>query len=120
MGNPHAVLEVPHVDTAPVAKFGPQIEAHSRFPSHVNVGFMEILDPGRIRLRVFERGVGETLACGSGACAAVVVGRIQNKLEETVAVELRGGDLVVSWAGENHPVLMTGPATFVYEGKIQI
>ncbi|MFQ5642810.1 MAG: diaminopimelate epimerase [Thiogranum sp.] len=120
MGNPHAVLEVPHVDTAPVARLGPQIEAHSRFPNHVNVGFMEIVDPGRIRLRVFERGVGETMACGSGACAAVVVGRIQNKLKETVDVELRGGDLVVSWAGANHPVLMTGPATFVYEGKIRI
>jgi len=120
MGNPHAVLEVPHIDSAPVAKLGPQIEAHSRFPNHVNVGFMEIVDRGRIRLRVFERGVGETLACGSGACAAVVVGRIQGELDETVTVELRGGDLVVSWAGENSPVLMTGPATFVYDGKILI
>ena len=120
MGNPHAVLEVPHIDSAPVAKLGPQIEAHSRFPNHVNVGFMEIVDRGRIRLRVFERGVGETLACGSGACAAVVVGRIHGELDETVTVELRGGDLVVSWAGENSPVLMTGPATFVYEGKILI
>ncbi|GMQ87130.1 MAG: diaminopimelate epimerase [Gammaproteobacteria bacterium] len=120
MGNPHAVLEIPHIDTAPVAKLGPQIEAHSRFPNHVNVGFMEIVDRGRIRVRVFERGVGETLACGSGACAAVVVGRIHNELDETVNVELRGGDLVVSWAGEGHPVLMTGPATFVFEGTIQI
>ncbi|GMQ89106.1 MAG: diaminopimelate epimerase [Gammaproteobacteria bacterium] len=120
LGNPHAVLTVPHVDTAPVAKLGPQIEAHPRFPNHVNAGFMEIVNRGRIRLRVFERGVGETLACGSGACAAVVVGRIKSELDETVNVELRGGDLVVSWAGEGHPVLMTGPATFVYEGKVQI
>ncbi len=120
MGNPHAVLKVPHIDTAPVAKLGPQIEAHSRFPNRVNVGFMEIVDRGRIRVRVFERGVGETLACGSGACAAVVVGRIHNELDETVNVELRGGDLVVSWAGEGHPVLMTGPAAFVFEGTIQI
>jgi len=120
LGNPHAVLTVPHVDTAPIAKLGPQIEAHSRFPNHVNAGFMEIVARDRIRLRVFERGAGETLACGSGACAAVVVGRIQGALDETVNVELRGGDLVVSWAGEGHPVLMTGPATFVYEGKIQL
>ena len=120
MGNPHAVLEVPHIDSAPVEKLGPQIEAHPRFPNHVNVGFMEIAGRSRIRLRVYERGVGETLACGSGACAAVVVGRIQNALEETVTVELRGGDLVVSWAGEHQPVLMTGPATFVFEGKIDL
>lgn len=120
LGNPHAVLTVPHADTAPVAKLGPQIEAHPRFPNHVNAGFMEIVNRGRIRLRVFERGAGETLACGSGACAAVVVGRIRHELDETVTVELRGGDLVVSWAGEGHPVLMTGPATFVYEGKVQI
>jgi len=120
MGNPHAVLEVPNVDAAPVAKLGSQIEAHPRFTNHVNVGFMEIVDRSRIRLRVFERGVGETLACGSGACAAVVVGRIQGTLDETVTVELRGGDLVVSWAGEHQPVLMTGPATFVFEGKIDL
>ena len=120
MGNPHAVLEVPHLDSAPLAKLGPQIEAHPRFPNHVNVGFMEIVDRSRIRLRVFERGVGETLACGSGACAAVVIGRIQGTLDETVTVELRGGDLVVSWAGEHQPVLMTGPATFVFEGKIDL
>ena len=120
MGNPHAVLQVPHADSAPVAKLGPQLEAHPRFPNHVNVGFMEVVGRDRIRLRVFERGVGETLACGSGACAAVVVGRIQGQLDETVSVELRGGDLVVSWAGEGQPVLMTGPATFVFEGKIQL
>ncbi len=120
MGNPHAVLEVPHVDSAPVARLGPAIEAHARFPVHVNVGFMEIVDRNRIRLRVFERGAGETLACGTGACAAVVVGRVQDLLDETVTVELRGGDLVVSWAGEHEPVLMTGPATFVFEGRIAI
>ena len=120
MGNPHAVMEVPNVDSAPVAKLGPQIEAHPRFPNHVNVGFMEVIDRSRIRLRVFERGVGETLACGSGACAAVVIGRNQGTLDETVTVELRGGDLVVSWAGEHQPVLMTGPATFVFEGKIDL
>ncbi len=120
MGNPHAVLEVPHLDSAPIAKLGPAIEAHPRFPKHVNVGFMEIIDRSRIRLRVFERGAGETLACGSGACAAVVIGRLQNKLDSTVTVELRGGDLVVSWRGDDQPVLMTGPATFVYEGTIDL
>jgi len=120
MGNPHAVLEVPNVESAPVEKLGSQIEAHPRFANHVNVGFMEIVDRSRIRLRVFERGVGETLACGSGACAAVVIGRIQGTLDETVTVGLRGGDLVVSWAGEHQPVLMTGPATFVFEGKIDL
>lgn len=120
MGNPHAVLEVPHVDSAPVTRLGPAIEAHPRFPKRVNVGFMEVVDRKRIRLRVFERGVGETLACGSGACAAVVVGRLQDLLDEKVTVELRGGDLVVSWAGEHQPVLMTGPATFVFEGRIAI
>ena len=120
MGNPHAVLQVPHADSAPVAKLGPQLEAHPRFPNRVNVGFMEIVARDHIHLRVFERGVGETLACGSGACAAVVIGRIQGQLDETVSVELRGGDLVVSWAGEGQPVLMTGPATFVFEGKIQL
>lgn len=120
MGNPHAVLEVPHVDSAPVARLGPAIEAHPRFPKHVNVGFMEIVDRCRIRLRVFERGAGETMACGSGACAAVVAGRVQGLLDKTVTVELRGGDLVVSWEGNNQPVLMTGPATFVFEGTIEL
>jgi diaminopimelate epimerase len=120
MGNPHAVLEVPHIDTAPVAKLGPAIESHPRFPRHVNVGFMQVLDRNHIRLRVFERGAGETLACGSGACAAVVAGRVQGLLDETVTVELRGGNLVVSWAGNEQPVLMTGPATFVFEGTIKL
>ncbi len=120
MGNPHAILQVPHVDSAPVARLGPAIESHPRFPSHVNVGFMEVVARDRIRLRVFERGAGETLACGSGACAAVVAGRLQGLLDETVTTQLRGGDLVVSWAGDNRPVLMSGPATFVFEGTIQL
>lgn len=120
IGNPHAVLQVPHADSALVAKLGPQLETHPRFPNHVNVGFMEVVARDRIRLRVFERGVGETLACGTGACAAVVVGRLQGQLDETVSVELRGGDLVVSWTGEGQHVFMTGPATFVFEGKIQL
>lgn len=120
LGNPHAVLTVPQVEAAPVAQLGPAIEAHPRFPDRVNVGFMEVVDRMHIRLRVFERGAGETLACGSGACAAVVAARVQELVDETVRVELRGGDLVVSWAGENQPVLMTGPASFVYEGKITL
>ncbi len=120
LGNPHAVLEVPSLDHAPVNRLGPLIEHHPRFPKRVNVGFMQILDRGHIRLRVWERGVGETLACGTGACAAVVVGRVQALLDETVTVELRGGDLVVSWAGEGQPVMMTGPASFVYEGTIEL
>ncbi|HFD79877.1 MAG TPA: diaminopimelate epimerase [Gammaproteobacteria bacterium] len=120
MGNPHAVLQVPHVDSAPVERLGPLIERHPRFPRRVNVGFMEIVDRRHIRLRVYERGSGETLACGSGACAAVVSGRIRALLDETVDVELRGGHLVVSWGGEGKPVLMTGPASFVFEGKIEL
>jgi diaminopimelate epimerase len=120
MGNPHAILQVPHIDSAPVARLGPAIESHPRFPRHVNVGFMEVVSRNRIRLRVFERGAGETLACGSGACAAVVAGRIQGLLDDTVTTELRGGDLVVSWAGDDRPVLMKGPATFVFEGTIQL
>ncbi|TCK16832.1 diaminopimelate epimerase [Thiogranum longum] len=120
LGNPHAVMEVPHIDTAHVAQLGPLIESHPRFPNRVNAGFMEIVDRGHIRLRVYERGAGETLACGSGACAAVVAGRLWNELDEQVEVELRGGNLVVSWAGENQPVLMTGPATFVFEGTITL
>ncbi|MDT8386949.1 MAG: diaminopimelate epimerase [Thiogranum sp.] len=118
LGNPHAVLTVPDIDTAPVAQLGPAIEAHPRFPNRVNVGFLEIVDRSHIRLRVFERGAGETLACGSGACAAVVAAYLSEQVDETVDVRLPGGNLVVSWAGENHPVLMTGPASFVYEGRI--
>ncbi|MCG6899530.1 MAG: diaminopimelate epimerase [Gammaproteobacteria bacterium] len=120
MGNPHAVLLVDDVDSAPVTRIGPAIEHHSRFPAHVNVGFMQIVAADCIRLRVFERGAGETLACGSGACAAVVAGRLWERLSESVKVVLKGGELVVSWAGEGQPVLMTGPATTVYQGRIEL
>ena len=120
MGNPHAVLLVDNVADAPVERLGPLICNHSRFPRRANVGFMAVRTPSAVDLRVFERGSGETLACGTGACAAVVVGRVQDLLDERVTVELRGGDLVVSWAGGHKPVLMTGPATSVFEGRIVI
>jgi diaminopimelate epimerase len=120
MGNPHAVLRVDNVQTAPVARLGPAIEAHPRFPNHVNVGFMQVVDPNHINLRVYERGAGETLACGTGACAAVVAGRIQGLLDEVVAVDLPGGRLMVSWTGDDAPVLMTGPAERVFEGTIDL
>ncbi len=120
IGNPHAVLRVDNVQTAPVAQLGPAIESHPRFPNHVNVGFMEIVAPDTIRLRVYERGTGETLACGTGACAAVVTGRIQGFLEDTVQVDLPGGRLVISWPGDAQPVMMTGPAETVFEGTIQL
>ena len=120
MGNPHAVLLVDAVDSAPVAELGPLIEGHPRFPERVNVGFMEIVDTDTIRLRVYERGAGETRACGSGACAAVVAGRLRELLSANVKVLLNGGELVVSWAGEGQPVLMTGPATTVYQGRIEL
>lgn len=120
MGNPHAVLRVDNVDAAPVAELGPGIESHPRFPERVNAGFMQILDNETIRLRVYERGAGETLACGSGACAAVVAGRLQDRLTARVKVVLKGGELVVSWPGEGRPVMMTGPATTVYRGRIKL
>jgi diaminopimelate epimerase len=120
LGNPHAVIEVADVTRAPVDTLGPAIERHKRFPNRVNVGFMEVVDPAHIRLRVYERGVGETLACGSGACAAVAVGRARNRLGDRVHVELPGGHLVVSWRGEGYPVMMTGPATRVFEGRIEL
>ena len=121
MGNPHAVQMVGDVDTAPVATEGPQIEAHRRFPKRVNAGYMQVVDRGRIRLRVYERGAGETLACGSGACAAVVAGVSRGVLDsDRVAVETRGGVLTVSWAGAGEPVMMTGPAVTVFEGEIEV
>ncbi len=120
MGNPHLVLQVDDLDAAPVDTLGPILEKHPRFPQRVNVGFMRVLTPREIGLRVFERGAGETLACGTGACAAVVSGRLQGLLDETVRVHLRGGDLVVSWVGEGQPVWMTGPATEVFEGNIEL
>jgi len=120
MGNPHAVLRVDDVDTAPVESLGPRIESHPSFPNRVNAGFMQLVDRGHIRLRVFERGAGETLACGTGACAAAVVGRLQGLLDDTVAVDLPGGRLVISWNGPGEPVFMTGPATNVFEGTIEL
>ena len=120
MGNPHAVLIVDDVHQAPVAHLGPLLERHGRFPQRTNVGFMQIVAPDHIRLRVFERGVGETLACGSGACAAVVVGRLWGRLWPKVRVELPGGELSIHWVGEGESVTMTGPATTVFEGWIEL
>jgi diaminopimelate epimerase len=117
MGNPHAVLPVTDLDHAPVAHLGPAIEAHPRFPARCNAGFMQIIDPGHIRLRVYERGVGETPACGTGACAAVVVGVLNDWLDTRVRVDLPGGALVINWAGDGHSVMMTGPAERVFEGS---
>lgn len=120
MGNPHAVQVVADVETAPVAAQGPLIERHARFPQRVNAGFMQVVDRGHIRLRVFERGAGETLACGTGACAAVVSGIQRGLLDSPVTVQTRGGELVIAWAGEGQPVKMTGPAVVVFEGEIEI
>lgn len=120
MGNPHAVLLVDDVRTAPVAHWGPLIERHPRFPRRVNVGFMAVHARDHIDLRVFERGSGETLACGTGACAAVVSGRLRGLLDERVRVSLPGGDLVISWRGNDQPVWMTGPAIRVFEGTITL
>lgn len=120
MGNPHAVLRVPSTDDAPVAQLGPLIERHPRFPKRVNVGFMQIEDRTHIRLRVYERGTGETLACGSGACAAVVAGRLLGLLDPQVRVRLRGGELVIEWQTEGQPVVMRGTAETVYEGTIEL
>jgi diaminopimelate epimerase len=120
MGNPHAVIRVPDVDAAPVARIGAALGRHARFPAGVNVGFMQVLSRTHVRLRVYERGAGETLACGTGACAAVAVGRNAGVLDEFVAVDLRGGRLMVSWAGAGEPVWMTGPAERVYEGHIDL
>jgi diaminopimelate epimerase len=124
MGNPHAVLQVDDVDEAPVLGLGPLIEAHPAFPNRVNAGFMQVLDRGHIRLRVFERGVGETLACGTGACAAVVAGIRLGLLDGQVEVATRGGPLRIEWAGGagdlGAPVHMTGPATTVFQGEIEL
>lgn len=120
MGNPHAVLQVDDVDSAPVEHLGPLVGRHPRFPEGVNVGFLQVCGRGRARLRVFERGVGETLACGTGACAAVVAGRLQDRFDEAVEVHLPGGALEVSWAGEDRPVFMTGPAETVFEGTVEL
>jgi len=120
MGNPHAILRVDDVDTAPVAEWGPLLERHPRFPCRVNVGFMQLLTPNHIRLRVFERGAGETLACGTGACAAVVSGIRRGWLESRCRVSLAGGDLIIYWGGMDEPVMMTGPAISVFEGNISL
>jgi len=120
MGNPHAVLRVDDLDTAPVKELGALIETHPRFPKRTNVGFMQVLAPDQIRLRVFERGAGETLACGTGACAAVVAGRLHGWLTDQVRVDLAGGQLNIQWAGEGHPVMMTGPASRVFTGHIDL
>jgi diaminopimelate epimerase len=120
MGNPHAVLRVEDVDAAPLSSLGPAIEGHARFPRRVNVGFMQILSPREIALRVYERGAGETLACGTGACAAVVAGIRLGWLGARVDVNTRGGRLGIEWQGGASPVLMTGPAETVYEGEIEL
>ena len=120
MGNPHAVLQVSDVNTAPVERFGPSIEHHPRFPKRTNVGFMQIVDRSHLRLRVFERGAGETLACGTGACTAVAVGRRHGLLDGEVRVELPGGTAMVSWAAPGEHVWLTGPATTVFTGSIDI
>jgi diaminopimelate epimerase len=120
MGNPHAVQRVADVDAAPVATIGPQVERHARFPRKVNAGFMQVVGRGKIRLRVFERDVGETLACGTGACAAVVAGIRLGLLERQVEVRTRGGKLDIEWAGGEASVLMTGPAETAFEGTIEL
>ena len=120
MGNPHAVLEVESVDRAPVETLGPAIEGHSRFPRRVNAGFMEIVDAGHIRLRVYERGAGETLACGTGACAAVAIGRRRGRLDSEVSVRVRGGELRVNWGGPGEHIWLTGPAEIAFEGHVEV
>lgn len=120
MGNPHAVLRVDETDAAEVGRLGPLIEPHRDFPQRVNVGFMQVVSDREIKLRVYERGVGETLACGTGACAAVVYGISRGWLRDSVTVVLPGGKLSISWAGEGQPVIMTGPTAMVFEGTIKI
>jgi diaminopimelate epimerase len=120
MGNPHAVLRVDDVKTAPVERFGPTIERHPRFAKRTNVGFLQIVDRGHLRLRVYERGAGETLACGTGACAAVAVGHKDGLLDSEVRVELPGGTASVAWAGPGQHLWLTGPATMVFTGSIEI
>ena len=120
MGNPHAVLTVASVEAAPVDRLGPAIEHHRRFPKRVNVGFMEVLDRSHINLRVHERGVGETLACGTGTCAAVAVGRRHGRLDADVEVHTRGGELRVNWPGPGERIWLTGPAVVSFEGRVEI
>lgn len=120
MGNPHAVIQVASTASAPVERLGPLLESHSMFPERVNVGFLEVVNRQQARLRVYERGSGETLACGSGACAAAVVGIEQGFLESPVDVELPGGHLIINWQGRGFPVMMQGPAVTVFEGEIEL
>jgi diaminopimelate epimerase len=120
MGNPHAVQVVDDADTAPVAELGPQVEHHPRFPKRVNAGFMQVVNRHHIKLRVYERGAGETLACGTGACAAVVAGIRRGLLDSPVRVSARGGELSIAWDGEGKPVYLSGPAVTVYEGEIEL
>src|SRR5688572_2971597 len=120
VGNPHAVLTVASVDAAPIDRLGPSIETHRRFPKRVNVGFMEVIDRGHIRLRVHERGTGETLACGTGACAAVAVGRRHGRLDAEVRVQVRGGEMRVNWPGPGEHIWLTGPAEVSFEGHVDI
>jgi len=120
MGNPHAVMVVDDVSSAPVQRLGPLLESHPRFPNRVNVGFMQVVNRQEARLRVFERGVGETRACGSGACAAMVAGRLRGLFDEQVKIHLPGGYLQIEWSGADAQLLMTGPATTVFEGQIQL
>jgi diaminopimelate epimerase len=120
IGNPHAVIRVRSVRDAPVDSVGPAMENHARFPRRVNVGFLEIVAPDHVRLRVFERGVGETQACGTGACAAVAVGRRHGPLAEEVRVDLPGGRLIVQWPGPGEPIWLTGPAETAFEGTVDV
>ena len=120
MGNPHAVLRVDDVDSAPVHSLGPKLEQHPRFPKRVNVGFIQVLDRQRAKLRVWERGAGETQACGTGACAAAVAAISQGWMDSPVQIELPGGRLSIEWAGPGQPVMMTGPAMRVYEGQVRL
>jgi diaminopimelate epimerase len=119
MGNPHGVIRVPDISSARVDELGPRLTAHPFFPEQANIGFCQIVDRGFIRLRVFERGVGETRACGTGACAAAVVSRLQGLVDEKVKVSLPGGKVRIRWQGPDSPVKMTGPATLVYEGQVE-
>nr|WP_231499693.1 diaminopimelate epimerase [Methylomonas sp. 11b] len=120
MGNPHAVIQVHDVANAPVSTIGARLECHELFPERANIGFMQVVNRRHIKLRVYERGAAETLACGSGACAAVVAGIEQGLLDQVVQVQLPGGELTISWIGSGHPVLMTGAATTVFEGQVKL
>ncbi len=120
MGNPHCVIRVDDINSAPVESVGPLLERHERFPKGVNVGFMQVLNANHIKLRVFERGAGETQACGTGACAAAVIGQFQGLLGDRVRVDLPGGTLQIRWGGEGKPVYMTGPAVHVYDGQVDL